>query len=98
MNRYIYKVYMQVYMLILSLGVERVMPKIHMQKQSYNGYCVGVGVEYPGIIVSAESDEELVRRFKDAIPSYKRALEKFGVVDKENIAVITIDSGQMVKQ
>lgn len=68
---------------------------IHIQKQSYDGYCVGVGVEHPGIVVSADSDEELIRRFREAIPSYKRALEEFGVT--EEITVVEIDE-EMVKQ
>lgn len=74
------------------------MALIHIQKQSYDGYCVGTGVEYPGIIVSAKSDEELIQRFKDAIPSYKRALKNYGVVEDDKISVISIDEEQVAKQ
>ena len=58
------------------------MATIRMVKHSYDGYCVGVGVEYPGIIVSAKSDEELIRRFQEVVPSYKRALAKYKIEDK----------------
>lgn len=50
-----------------------------MEKHSYDGFCVGVGVEYPGIVVSATSDDELIRLFKKAIPSYERGLRKYGI-------------------
>lgn len=64
------------------------MSKTHMVKTSYDGYYVGVGVEHPGIIVSAESEEELVRIFRDAIPSHKRALKHFGVKEKPDELVV----------
>ena len=73
------------------------MESIHIRKRSYEGYCVGVGVEYPGIIVSAQTDDELVEKFKAAIPSYKRALEKYGVEDTEEV-VISIDAGQVANR
>ena len=71
------------------------MALIHMTKRSYEGYCVGVGVEYPGIIVSAESDEELLKRFKAAIPSHRRALEKYEIKETPEVAVITVDPRQV---
>lgn len=62
-----------------------------MEKRSYDGYCVGTGVEYPGIMVSAESDEELIRLFKLAIPSHEKALKKYGVSEETNVTVIPIE-------
>ena len=53
------------------------MASIHIQKRLYDGYCVGVGVEYPNIIVGAKNDEELIRRFKESITSYERAMKKY---------------------
>lgn len=67
------------------------MADIHMLKRSYDGYCVGVGVEYPGIIVSAKSDAELVERFKAAIPAHKRALDEFKAEETPKEVVVTID-------
>ena len=55
------------------------MATTHIVKRSYDGYCVGIGVEYPGIIVSAENEEDLIGRFQESIPSYKRALAKYGL-------------------
>ena len=44
------------------------MEKLHIQKQSFEGYCVGTGVEYPGIIVHAKSDKDLTAEFLQALP------------------------------
>ena len=65
-----------------------------MKKTSYDGYCVGVGVEYPGIVVSAENDKELIRLFKAAVPVHEKALEKVGVKKKE-VTVISIDKDRL---
>ena len=46
------------------------------------GYYLGQGVESPGIILSASTKEELVRLFKKAVPSYRRALKRYGVADQ----------------
>ena len=73
------------------------MAEIHMAKRSYDGYCVGTGVEYPGIVVSATSDEELVRLFTAAIPSHQRALKKYGIKEEPDEAVITIDPRKVAK-
>ena len=76
----------------------KVMKTIRMEKRSYDGYCVGTGVEYPGIIVSATSDAELVRLFKAAIPSHERALKKYGVEEKEaSVTVIAVDRETVAK-
>ena len=66
------------------------MEKLHMKKQSYSGYCVGQGVEYPGIIVSAKSDKELKKMFREALPGHKQLLAK-NAIDVE-ISVIEIGS------
>ena len=50
--------------------------KLHIKKQSYDGYCVGQGVEYPGIVVSAKSDEELKKEFMGALPGHKELLAR----------------------
>lgn len=70
------------------------MRSVHMEKHSYDGYCVGVGVEYPGIIVSATSDEELIRLFKKAIPSYERGLRKYDIqqIPRRKVEVIDISN------
>ena len=52
------------------------MEKLHMTQQYYDGYCVGQGVEYPGIIVSAKSDKELKKMFINALPGHKELLDK----------------------
>lgn len=65
--------------------------KVQMIQTDYDGYSVGVGVEYPGIIVSAENGEELARVFKKAIPSHKRGLKHFGVTEKRNVHIVTIE-------
>ena len=52
------------------------MENLHIRKKSFDGYCVGQGIEYPGVIVHAESDEELKSNFLKALPIHKRALEK----------------------
>ncbi len=65
-----------------------VMEKLHMKKQSYDGYCVGQGVEYPGIIVSAKSDKELKKMFIEALPGHKELLAKNAIDVK--ISVIEI--------
>ena len=66
------------------------MEKLHISKQSFNGYCVGVGVEYPGIIVHAKSDEKLIEEFMKALPGHQKALGKRQQERKE-ISVIEID-------
>ena len=58
-------------------------------KTQYNGYCVGVGVEHPGIIVWGNTEEEMVARFQQTIPSYKRALKKYGISEKSNVEILT---------
>ncbi len=74
------------------------MATINIVKRSYDGYCVGVGVEYPGIVVSAESDEDLISRFQEAIPSYKRALAKYGMDEESNKEVLTVEAYREDKQ
>lgn len=64
--------------------------EVRMIQTDYDGYCIGQGVEYPGIIVSAENGEELARIFKKAIPSHKRGLKHFGVTENQNISIVTI--------
>lgn len=66
------------------------MKTVHMERRSYGGYLVGTGVEYPGIVVSAASDEELVRLFRAAIPSHERALKKYGAREA-GVTVIPVD-------
>ena len=77
------------------MGMPLVMKTIRMEKQSFDGYCVGTGIEYPGIVVWAESDKELRELFKAAIPAYEEALQKYGVENKPyeapEIQVIHID-------
>ena len=77
---------------------DNIMATTRIVKRSYGGYCVGVGVEYPGIIVSAESDDDLVSRFQEAVPSYKRALAKYGIEEKSMKEVLTIDVQRADKQ
>ena len=66
---------------------------IHMEKRSYDGYCVGIGVEYPGIIVWGENDKELLDRFKAAIPVHKKALKEHGIKQegRKRAEVIAVD-------
>ena len=76
----------------------KIMKTIRMEKRSYEGYCVGTGVEYPGIIVSATSDDELIRLFKAAIPSHERALKKYDVEEEEtSVTVIAVDRESVTK-
>ena len=77
------------------------MKTIRMEKRSFDGYCVGTGIEYPGIVVWGDSDEELMERFKAAIPAYEEALQKYGVENKPNetpsIEVISVDRERLDK-
>ena len=77
------------------------MKTIRMEKQSYDGYCVGTGIEYSGIVVWGDSDEELLKRFKAAIPVYEEALQKYDVENKPyeapKIEVISVDREEMGK-
>lgn len=53
-----------------------------------NGY-LGVGIEYPGIILSTKTKKGLEKMFKECIPSYKRALKKYNIRDPPS-SLITI--------
>lgn len=66
------------------------MEKLHIMKKSFDGYSVGQGVEYPGVIVHAESDEELKSNFLKALPIHKKALEK--ISQDKYMEVLVIDS------
>ncbi len=68
---------------------------LHIQKKSFDGYCVGQGVEYPGIIVHADTNEQLVKEFKKALPGHKEALEK--ISQKVEIEVLEVDGIQMAE-
>ena len=70
------------------------MEKLHIKKQSYKGYCVGAGVEYPGIIVHATSDVKLVTEFVKALPGHKKILNKM-FDGKKEISVIEVDPSRM---
>ena len=72
------------------------MEKLHIQKESYKGYCVGTGVEYPGIIVHGKTDGELINTFVKALPGHKKALSKIKNSGKA-ITVLEIDSPRMAK-
>ena len=71
--------------------INSIMETVQILKTQYDGYCVGTGVEYPGIVVWGDSDKELIKRFKECIPSYKEALVKYGVDKKSNVEVLTVD-------
>ena len=62
----------------------------HIIKQVYDDCIVGVGVEYPGIIVSGKTDQEVITRFKEIIPSYERALKKYNIDESHIKDVLTI--------
>ena len=66
------------------------METLHIRKKSFDGYCVGQGVEYPGIIIHAKSDDELKSNFLKALPSHKEALEK--IFQDKDMEVLVIDS------
>lgn len=66
------------------------MENLHIAKKSFDGYCVGQGVEYPGVIVHAKSDEELKSNFLKALPGHKKALEK--ISQDKNMEVLVIDT------
>ena len=66
------------------------MSTTHMVKSSHDRYCVGVGVEYPSIIVRAESAEDLISRFQESVPSYKMALVKYGIEEKPD-KILTVN-------
>ena len=72
------------------------MEKLHIRKQSYKGYCVGAGVEYPGIIVSATSDEKLTNEFIKALPGHQKVLKRVSDGKKE-ISVIEVDPNRLAK-
>ena len=71
--------------------INSIMETVQILKTQYDGYCVGTGVEYPGIVVWGDNDKELIKRFKECIPSYKEALVKYGVDKKSNVEVLTVD-------
>ena len=50
---------------------------LHIVKQQFDGYSVASGVEYPGIIVHAKTDQGLVDKFLKALPGHKEILEKY---------------------
>ena len=83
------------------MGMPLDMKTVHMEKQSFNGYCVGTGIEHPGIVVWGSNDEELLKRFRDAIPAHEEALQKYNVVNKPyevpKIEVISVDRKEMGK-
>ena len=66
------------------------MGTIHIREQLYDGYSVGTGVEFPGIIVSADTREGLVGEFRRALPAHKRALERYKI-DAGDVTVIAVD-------
>ena len=55
--------------------------QLHIKMQSFDGYCVGTGIEYPGIIISAATKAELAKKFKNALPGHIKALKKYGQAD-----------------
>lgn len=71
---------------------------IRMEKRSYDGYCVGTCREYPGIVVWGENNEELIQRFKEAVPAHEEALRRHGITNEpEKVEVIPIDREGMDK-
>ena len=71
------------------------MTNLHIQKKSFEGYCVGQGVEFPGVIVHAKSDEELQEEFLKALPGHQKALAK--TPQDIKIEVIEIDGNKLAK-
>ena len=67
------------------------MTPIHVQKQSYEGYCVGTCIEYPDIVMYAETDEDLKIQFKEALPIHIAALKRHKIDDKSQVEVITVE-------
>ena len=68
------------------------MENLHIRKKSFDGYCVGQGVEYPGIIVHAESNDELKSNFLKALPTHKEALAKISQ-DKDMEVLVIEETG-----
>ena len=60
----------------------------HMRIIDYDSYMVGVGIEHPGIIVSAESETELINEFRISYDSYMRAIKRFHIEEKPERVVI----------
>ena len=51
--------------------------KVHIEKHSYDGYCVGIGIEYPEIVVSGKTDKDLQNKFLKLLPAHLEMLAKF---------------------
>jgi len=64
---------------------------LHIQKQSYDGYCVGTCIQYPGIVMYGETDKDLIQQFKEALPIHKDALRRHGHDTKSRIEVVPIE-------
>ena len=64
--------------------------KVHMKiiKDVEGGY-VGVGIEYPGIILSAKTIPQLKKDFKNCLPGYKKVLKKHKIKELK-ISVVTV--------
>jgi len=55
---------------------------VHIEKTPYEGYCVGIGVEHPGIIISGTNDDELKEKFMELLPEYEEAMKERGYTDE----------------
>ena len=74
------------------------MEKLHIQKKSYDGYCVGTCVEYPEIIFHAKTNTELIKKIKSAIPVYMDAVQQCGKSKAPEIEVIEFDGHGVAQQ
>ena len=52
------------------------MATCHMYIRFYDDYCVGAGIEYPGIMVRADNEKDLTAQFQKLIPAFKKNLKR----------------------
>ena len=61
----------------------------HVKITRFDDYCLGEGIEYPGLIIHAKNSGDIIKQFIKALPGHKDILKKYNA--KENITVFEVD-------
>ena len=65
------------------MAPEIVHVKIVKAKADGKDVYIGTGIEYPGIILSGGSVEEIEEKFLECLPGYKKILEKYNMITED---------------
>ena len=57
----------------------------HIVIEKNSDHYLGSGVEYPGIIVWGHTEDEVIQKFKESIPTHLKMRKKYGITSIDRV-------------